>query len=388
MTWRNFEQDRYSRQIASGFQYLAFEPELEAEYRDAVIDEQRGAARICAMFGLIVWTGFALLDFKRLSDANLWNHIDWQVRLWLGGRWTIWLVLLIGILKARNPRFHYDALYWFGYVAIGAVAATTAHIARLKGVIAVDSSLIVVVVAAFMPLGFTFYRAVAGAMIVAFIGTTFLLSGSDLRPGPERLQLAAILLMAIPVAAIGGFLRERSARFNFLLQRKAALEATTDPLTGLPNRRWLAAHADTVLRQAARNADDVVVAMVDIDHFKKFNDRYGHMEGDAVIRLVGRSLAEIARRPMDIVARTGGEEFCVLLYKTTKDAGHKLFCEALERLSDTRIAHEGSPHTLLTASIGATHHKGHATLDDLMARADKALYTAKVQGRAQIIWSA
>ena len=388
MTWRNFEQDRYSRQIASGFRYLAFEPELEAEYRTAVLDEQRGAARICALVGLAVWTGFALLDFKRLSDANLWNHMDWQIRLWLGGRWTIWVVLLIGILKVRDQKFHYDNLYWCGYVAIGAVGSTTAHIARLNGIYAVDSALIVITIAAFMPLGFTFYRALAAALIVTFIGIAFLLSGFDPRPASDRLQLIVMLLMAIPIAAIGGFLRERAARFNFLLQRKAALEATTDPLTGLPNRRWLTAHADTALRQAARNADNVIVAMVDIDHFKAFNDRYGHLEGDAAIRLVARSLAEIARRPMDIVARTGGEEFCILLYNTTKDAGHQLLSEALERLCDERITHEGSPHAVLTASIGATHQKGPSTLESLMARADKALYAAKVQGRAQITWGA
>lgn len=387
MTWRNFEQDRYSRQIASGFRYLAFEPELEIEYRTAVLDEQRDAARICALVGLIIWTGFALLDFKRLSDANLWNHIDWQISLWLGSRWTIWCVLLIGILKAGNRTFHYDRFYWFGYLAIGAAASTTAHIARLKGVFAVDSAMIVVIIAAFMPLGFSFRRALAAALIVFLIGTAFLLSGFDPRPGSDRLQLVAMLFMAVPIAAIGGFLRERSARFSFLLQRKAALEATTDPLTGLPNRRWLITHADTVLRQGARDTSDVVVAMVDIDHFKKFNDRYGHLEGDTIIRLVGRSLAQIARRPLDIVARTGGEEFCIMLYDTTRDAGQQLFKEALTRLFDAKIAHDQSPHGFLTASIGAAHHKGPGTLDDLMARADRALYAAKTEGRAQIAWS-
>ncbi len=145
--------------------------------------------------------------------------------------------------------------------------------------------------------------------------------------------------------------------------------ARTDPLTGVPNRRWLADELDRELARAGRQGLDLCAAMVDLDHFKRFNDRHGHPAGDALLRDACSKWMAVLRAG-DFLARYGGEEFIVLLPDCSLDQAQ----EAIERLRAATPAGQ-------TCSAGVASWDGHESAEALIARADAALYAAKTGGR-------
>lgn len=166
---------------------------------------------------------------------------------------------------------------------------------------------------------------------------------------------------------------------------RLAEQATTDELTGLPNKRALQSMLAHDLARAARDAQPLSLIVVDVDHFKRFNDTWGHATGDEVLRCVGGMLKETVRES-DVPARYGGEEFVVVL-PNTDEPGAQMVAERI------RLAMEGMPVTgpkgqlHVTASFGvATARGAQCRRDggDLFKRADAALYEAKEGGRNQV----
>lgn len=172
-----------------------------------------------------------------------------------------------------------------------------------------------------------------------------------------------------------------------LAAQRRALEALAlqDGLTGIANRRFFDEALDRSLRQGERSGQVLGIAILDVDHFKQFNDRYGHGAGDEALRQVARILGHFARRPGDVVARYGGEEFVLLLPGT---ADFPALLERLrQRVMDHGIVHEGSPTAaVLTISGGAVvlNPERHISGPDLLDWADRLLYQAKETGRNRI----
>lgn len=167
--------------------------------------------------------------------------------------------------------------------------------------------------------------------------------------------------------------------------------ANLDTLTGLGNRRLLDDKLAQELRAASRLGTSVAAVMFDIDYFKQFNDLYGHLKGDDVLRSVGAVLREICRRPRDVVARFGGEELVVILPETDQVGAMQLAHEVLQRVRDLQIAHAGSDCAqVLTLSAGVAVSAPHQVLtaESLLNLADIALYRAKDAGRNQVCGTA
>jgi len=167
------------------------------------------------------------------------------------------------------------------------------------------------------------------------------------------------------------------------LERLSMLDALTD----IPNRRFLDDRLVNEARRAGREHLPLSFAMIDIDHFKDYNDRYGHAAGDRSIQQVARALHATARRPADLVARYGGEEFAAVL-PGTESAGAAIVAErmrvAVEALG---IEHDASAAAaVVTVSIGVTTSAGESSpsIGELLARADEALYRAKQLGRNRV----
>jgi diguanylate cyclase (GGDEF)-like protein len=180
--------------------------------------------------------------------------------------------------------------------------------------------------------------------------------------------------------------------------------STTDFLTNVANRRRFDESLEREWLRARRAGDPVSLLMVDVDHFKLYNDRYGHPQGDACLRNVAQALIRAGLRPADLVARYGGEEFMLLLPQTARRGAECIAHRILDAIEAMGIPHETSPTArIVTVSIGIACHddasacwvgpsadsrfapQPHArcSVRDLVQAVDKALYAAKRAGRAQ-----
>lgn len=161
--------------------------------------------------------------------------------------------------------------------------------------------------------------------------------------------------------------------------------SATDELTGLHNRRELFATFYRELERARRNGEPLAVLMIDIDHFKSFNDRFGHAHGDQILRLVS-SLLQGSLRPADTLARYGGEEFTALLPDTAREQA-RMAAERLRRTCANSDLVVGSD-SKITISIGVASYPGDGDHEEaLILVADRNLYEAKNRGRNQVICS-
>uniref|UniRef100_UPI00374D7196 diguanylate cyclase n=1 Tax=Undibacterium sp. TaxID=1914977 RepID=UPI00374D7196 len=179
---------------------------------------------------------------------------------------------------------------------------------------------------------------------------------------------------------------ERTAQLEDANRRLATLSAT-DGLTGLANRR----HFDEILgsewARASRTRQPLAIIMIDVDHFKKYNDYYGHLAGDECLKTVARVLQEGSRRASDLAARYGGEEFSIVLPNTDAAVANRV-AEAMRRaIEDMKLPHERSPLGLLTISVGVAieSHWGGGDPESLVRAADDALYRAKRDGRNCVV---
>lgn len=174
------------------------------------------------------------------------------------------------------------------------------------------------------------------------------------------------------------------------LQDKLASLAATDALTGLANRRAFDERLADEWARARRDGTQLSLLLIDVDHFKKFNDHYGHLAGDGCLRALGRILSAIARRPADLAARYGGEEFAVLLPDTGPDGCAEVGEGIRQALHDLAMVHaQNPPSRLVTVSVGAATSVPSQASDSstLVAAADRALYAAKDSGRDRLVVS-
>jgi diguanylate cyclase (GGDEF)-like protein len=168
-------------------------------------------------------------------------------------------------------------------------------------------------------------------------------------------------------------------------ERTADLErmATTDPLTGLNNRRSLLRLADLERTRAARLGQGVAVLLMDVDHFKGINDAHGHAVGDEVLRVLARALT-LSLREYDVVGRYGGDEFVVVLPVADADEGREAAERVRAALDAARVTLAGGQTAGVTVSVGFTLARRAETLDQALDRADRALYAAKEAGRNRV----
>ncbi|HET6496354.1 MAG TPA: GGDEF domain-containing protein, partial [Thermoleophilia bacterium] len=163
-------------------------------------------------------------------------------------------------------------------------------------------------------------------------------------------------------------------------------QVVTDHLTHLYNRRFFMNRAGEEIERTLRHKDPLSVLMVDIDHFKIFNDTYGHATGDRVLQTVARAMQD-ALRTSDVCARYGGEEFAMLLPNTSGENAYYVAERVRRTLQGTRYTGLGLPADVnITISVGVSTCPRDATsLDDLMRLADEALYQAKDEGRDKVV---
>lgn len=232
--------------------------------------------------------------------------------------------------------------------------------------------------------GVMFYPSVAqGLLCIALAAAGYHARGM---PGSA---IAHAVLFLVATAGMGMCVRyfmERILRRDFLNRAISIEAARLDPLTDLLNRRGFEDGVVKLLRQARRYQCPVGLLMVDLDNFKQVNDAMGHARGDELLVAVSRTLDDIARRPLDLVCRRGGDEFVVALYDIDEDALSDI-ADELDRRLDTRMHPWRTPSIDVGASIGAVWFAPDQQKPDptaMLEVLDRALYEAKRKGKGRV----
>jgi len=204
-----------------------------------------------------------------------------------------------------------------------------------------------------------------------------------------------MLLMVNGIGAIACYHLEYAIRRAFLESKEVSALASEldklaqlDGLTGLNNRRSYDEHIKRIWNQSRREQVPLSILLIDIDHFKAYNDRYGHQQGDDALKSVARVIGECERRPLDFAARFGGEEFVLVLYGQGEKSATMIAESLREAVSAQQISHNTSPtQPHLTASIGVAviMPDSHRSCAGAVQMADEALYQAKGEGRDRVV---
>jgi diguanylate cyclase (GGDEF)-like protein len=354
------------------------DPELEHQF----ILSYRSAARLWVRVSLVVALssvcGFAIIDHVLLVGPRLAAPDIWRFGLQL----PLVLIMLVLTTPRLYMRWYQPAvqiaapLFGVGTVLM-AVEATPAQLPL------VAARLLLAAFYFYFMLGMTFGAALRTniALIAAYAGAA-LLGWIDPKVATYSLF---VLFSANLIGGSGSYTLEYANRVAFLERRRLAEVAMHDGLTGLLNRAALEEQARSLWQHAQVQRQPVSVLLIDIDHFKAYNDRYGHQAGDRCLREVAIAIGSAARRrPLDMIARYGGEEIIAILVGGSRPEAAAAATRILKSVADLGIAHGGSTtRPYLTVSVGvATVEPGEEYSHERAVRlADMALYRTKERGR-------
>nr|WP_318382629.1 diguanylate cyclase [uncultured Enterobacter sp.] len=163
-------------------------------------------------------------------------------------------------------------------------------------------------------------------------------------------------------------------------------QSLSDGLTGVGNRRYFDICIDKEWRASKRNNKPLSLLLIDVDFFKRYNDHYGHQQGDACLQQVATAMRNALQRPNDILFRYGGEEFCALLPETRSADAVNVAEKLRASVQALALPHAKAPARVVSVSIGVASHsqRSHAAHIDLIQAADRALYDAKHSGRNRV----
>jgi diguanylate cyclase (GGDEF)-like protein len=364
-------------QLARGFHGLRFEGELEAAYRrDQFRDRIRylriNLAILAAISLLVIQVDHIVMPVIRRLVPDL-------------ARTGIMLPLLIVGFAVTFTR-RADA--WYPrYIAVAMSIALAAMSwvtisAWMAGEPRIFGRMLLAMVAVYFVLGLAFRSAiVVNAVGLAAFVTVAVLKGM---PGVDLLHYLLTICIANVICVAGAWNLEHARRTAWLEGQRLAETALQDGLTGIHNRRRFDDHLQRAWAQGIRDRRPLALVFGDIDHFKPFNDRYGHQAGDEALKSVASTLAGFARRPLDLAARFGGEEFAVILYDTGRAEAERIGAKILEAVRGLAIPHGASgaaPVLTISLGIACVVPGARRSWAGIVQLADQALYAAKDGGR-------
>jgi len=377
----DFPDSAYALELRRGLARLRFGAPLEAEYAAAHLERVR--LRVRVWFSVTVVLAI-LFTINQVRSAGIWNplsliHVGVLLPSTLALVWLAW--------SPRYERFYLQAARVL-VTLFGALIAVFIALAVAHGREEELAALAVNLVAVFFFAGLMFRQAVltAAVMIVAFTQTA-LAAGF---PQLLLLKSVAITTLTTVIAALIYRDVEQAYRRYFLEHALICELVARDRLSGLMNRRAFDEHLMRVWQQAQRDQRSIAVLMIDIDHFKRYNDEFGHQAGDVAIRSVAQIIQGFARRPLDIAARYGGEEFAVILYDLAlahvQDSAERLreSVQSLRIRSQERAAAAWREVTV-SVGVGVAAPIMGRTPEGVVQLADEALYEAKLVGRNHVV---
>jgi len=374
-----FPGSPYAAELKRGVSRLRFEPALEAAYVEQ--HTLRVRRRVMIWFGTILAIIGVHVAVRILSGAAT-DAMGYVLVLLQPVATAVAIIYLI--YRIRRP----DAPQRYLPVAIWIVPLVAALSGYFGGTAVIQGSPERLVMMALTLTGYFFFCGLlfrsalaASAVVIAAFALAMVSAGVAPFVGAK---LLFVIVLTTFIVALASRDVEMAYRTNFLEDALIVQLLSADPLTGLKNRRAFDEHLLRMWRQAARDRRELAVLMIDIDHFKAYNDTCGHRAGDRTLQTVSQTIAQFARRPMDLIARYGGEEFVVIFYDL---AAHHVqdVAERMRRSVEAlQLEHPG----MRSGAVG-TISVGGAIVEPVLGRtphgvvqlADQALYEAKHAGR-------
>jgi diguanylate cyclase (GGDEF)-like protein len=369
----------YEEQLRMGFGGLRFIDFLEKEFREVYNrDNYQKSRLVLGMCAIVVVVVTLAQMISGIEQEAVFSRIGLAVMA------PIMLAALIA--SYLNSRLVYQTLLGLSGLAVG-IAGTIVDVqASLAGQGYYFAGQVGWIFIIWSMLGMLFTPA---AILCAAVSSIYMACATYAGLAPEQLFFEGFMLLNVNL--LGGYSCykiEHASRRTFLESRILNQLAEHDGLTGLYNRRAFDEYMERIWRQSRRENTPITVMLIDIDHFKAYNDRYGHQAGDDALKRVASVIAAGVQRPLDIAARYGGEEFALVLYGPATEYVTDLPETLREDVMQLETSHEGATHTqLLTVSIGVAVVSPDADRSQAGAiqMADEALYQAKEDGRNRVV---
>jgi diguanylate cyclase (GGDEF)-like protein len=364
---------------------LRFAPETEAEFQKYFIERSLSRARWATAIYLALVAVVTAINMRG-SMVSLTETLQQPIYLLRLGVACPALVLILAATVVPELQRYYQWIAATAVVVTGMSVMFISGIPAAQGIPQFQMGDVLVVVYATLFLGLLFRPVliVATALMISFIGINRYLGVAS-----DHLIFAASVVFATTLMSVLSALRvERLLRMNFIEYRLLNDIAERDGLTGLYNRRMFDDLTNRLWLQAQRNQEALQIILVDIDHFKAYNDLYGHQAGDNCIRRVASIIARAAKRPFDFCARYGGEEFALVLYAPSGSDPTALPEQIRRDIMALDIPHaHADTAPMLTVSIGSATAAPETkrSLAGLIQTADEALYRAKQLGRNRVL---
>lgn len=371
---------RYSRQLEKGFRNLRFEGSLESEFREVFYRRGLLRQRAAIALGILLLASLAPLDLQRLPEslqsAYLWT------RIYIACPILALALCLTFYLDNLKRYFQLAALLIVVY--IGVATNSIVLMANLHRPTLPYEGINLIIMTSFLLAGLLFrYALLCNALVAVSYFAIASLYGT-----PISVHEIFFITAHWAVGATGCYIIEFNSRFNFLQQGVMSALAQTDALTGIFNRGAIDHKLERLFHYAQREKKTLSLLMVDIDYFKRYNDLYGHIEGDHCIYQVAKALSACCRRPLDFAGRYGGEEFLLLWFDTGPDEAPTLRDSVRDKIRQLHIPHSGSEagkEVSVSGGLVTGCPDSPAAIDHFLQAADDALYRAKAAGRDQIL---
>ncbi len=367
-------------QQTGGFEQLKkFSLPVEAEFRVHFAEVYYPKTRL-------ILTGVAAAILIAIIVAVMYENLSWPTAAFVLG--IVLPSVMATLVMSYKPEAHalYQVHLALTALVVGVMGTSITVRASLDGAPYFFGAQVALVFLAWQVLGLLRWHAAIVAVTLSGLYVWGMWHWQF--PVPEQVFCGVTLLAVNIIGGLSCLRLEEAARKSFLDKRVLNDLAERDGLTGLYNRRHSDKEVDRLWRQSRRDNTQLTMLMVDIDHFKAFNDLYGHQAGDDALKRVAQVIAGCAQRPLDFAARFGGEEFALVLYGPAQDFGREI-PETLRRsVEGLRIPHaESSTSQWLTVSVGVAivSPNTERSLAGAIQLADEALYQAKEEGRNRVV---
>lgn len=371
----------YNRQLKLGFSQLRFTKPLENEFRGFFarhnVVRQRGAIIV----GIILLLTLLPLDINYLQGQALDYYLF--SRIWI----TIPLLMAALVLTFRQSWRRYFSIFSQVIITIIGVSASAVvvYCNRLQQPLPYEGVMLIIMVSFFLG-GLYFRQSLVCAITIGM--SYVVLSESLLPPASINYHNYFFLFATLLIGAVSAYTLEYQIRIAFLQRGALRNLAKTDPLTGLYNRGAINQKLSHLVYYAFREKKPITLLLIDVDHFKNFNDFYGHMQGDYCLQRVASALSSCCKRPLDFAGRYGGEEFVVMWFDAQPSEVESFAKRVKDAIEQMDIRHDASgTHSHVTVSGGmvtgipTSQHQA----DKILHQADQCLYRAKESGRNRIV---